>query len=252
MIEPDLAMALERAAASRVLAVGSDYDGTLSPIVADPSQAIPDRAALDALITVSTMPLVHGVVVSGRSQEVLAELTGAPPSLTLIGNHGAGHGEHGGGVRPVPPLSDRLDELADELRAVSAQFAGSEVEVKSLGVALHYRNASGKRAVAELAREVGRRYGGRIIDGKMVVEIVLAEGDKGTAIEAFRSQHGADAVVFFGDDTTDEDVFVKLHGIDVGVKVGEGRTAAAFRIDDPGSVGEALRMLGSLRGRVSE
>jgi len=67
---------------------------------------------------------------------------------------------------------------------------------------------------------------------------VLVDGDKGAAIAGLRLGWGADAVVFFGDDTTDEDVFATLGEGDVGVKVGDGPTLAGYRVSDPAEVGE--------------
>ena len=60
---------------------------------------------------------------------------------------------------------------------------------------------------------------------------------------ALRDALGADAVVYFGDDVTDEDVFTVLTPTDVGVKVGEGATAARYRVEGPEQAAEALDLV---------
>jgi trehalose 6-phosphate phosphatase len=247
MISPSLRDALEAIANVEVLVVASDYDGTLSPIVDDPVAAVPNEYALKRLIAISAMPDVHVVVVSGRSQEDLAELTGEPAGIELIGDHGAIHTGRGQATD-----QDALDQLAADLASVAGHHPNALVERKTHGVALHYRNALDEEAAADEARSVARNHNGRIIEGKKVVEVIMAEGDKGSAIETFRQRCAADAVVFFGDDTTDEDVFRTLQGIDVGVKVGPGPTAATYRVDDTDGVAMSLAFLGDVLRSITE
>ncbi|MCI0674356.1 MAG: hypothetical protein L0Y42_01115, partial [Phycisphaerales bacterium] len=55
-----------------ILLVASDYDGTLSPIVAEPSQARPNRESLVALRELAVLPHTHVAVISGRALNELA------------------------------------------------------------------------------------------------------------------------------------------------------------------------------------
>ena len=57
--------------------------------------------------------------------------------------------------------------------------------------------------------------------------MAVVQVSKGAAIDTLRTRLGADAVLFVGDDVTDETAFVRLRPGDVGVKVGEGETAAS-------------------------
>ena len=243
MIEATLADALRAAARARPVIIASDYDGTLSPIVDDPAAAVPYAPALDALVRLSAVTGVHAVVISGRSVEALAKLTGAPDGVTLIGTHGAETSAGTVDSESVAVVRDVIDALED----VAGTYAGTMLEPKPTGAALHYRHAVEPEAAASAARGVGRQFDVRIIDGKKVVELVVGHGNKGMAIDALRAQWSADCVVFFGDDTTDEDVFAMLREGDVGVKVGDGTTLATHRVADPAAVGAALEIM--LAGR---
>jgi trehalose 6-phosphate phosphatase len=79
-----------------------------------------------------------------------------------------------------------------------------------------------------------------VTEGKEVIEMAVLDADKGTAIGVLRERAAADAVVFLGDDVTDENVFALLDGPDVGVKVGPGETLARHRVASPP---EAVRVL---------
>ncbi|MEA2000713.1 MAG: trehalose-phosphatase [Actinomycetota bacterium] len=243
MIDGSLQSVLESVAETRVLLVASDYDGTLSPIVNNPAAATPDEQALATLVRIGRLQDTLAVIVSGRSLDTLRRLTGAPPGVTLIGSHGAE-----AAVQTVDAaLAARASTLGQDMNRLAARHRGAEVELKPSGVAFHYRNASeGSEAVAE-ARALGRAAGARAMEGKMVVEFVFADTDKGAAIEDFRTRSGATAVVFIGDDVTDEHVFATLEVGDVGIKVGPGHSRARFRVPVQPDVGDVLLVLESAR-----
>lgn len=248
MITGRLGGALGRAAAAPTLLLASDYDGTLAPIVDDPGAAVPHEEALALLIEASALPGVHGVIISGRSLDELARLTQAPGSITLIGTHGA--------QAPDAPSLDveqqrAVAQLTDALQGIARSHAGAILEAKPSGAALHYRHVPDPTALLSAVDDVASRSSARVIRGKKVVEFVVGDGDKGTAVEHHRRTLGADCVVFFGDDVTDEDVFAILGPDDVGVKVGPEPTLAAYRVDDPDGVAEALRFVASERRSLS-
>jgi trehalose 6-phosphate phosphatase len=238
-----LIAALERIATVPELLVAADFDGTLSPLVPNPADARPHEPALDALVRLSSMRGVHGIIISGRERSVLADLTGAPEPIVLIGTHGT---EAAGGSSD-PVVAAQVREVVDALEQVAAAHEGTLLEPKPSGASLHYRHAVDQHAAAAAAEQVGLRFGVRMIHGKQVVELLVGDGDKGTAIAAHQHRVGATAVVFLGDDTTDEDVFRNLGTHDVGVKVGEGETAAEFRVGDPDGVADVLESLIAVR-----
>ena len=83
--------------------------------------------------------------------------------------------------------------------------------------------------------------------GKDIVEFAVRHVTKGDALDRLRELRGADAVLFAGDDVTDEDAFRVLREGDVGVKVGEGDTLAGHRVSDPAALTDVLKQLARLR-----
>ena len=73
-----------------------------------------------------------------------------------------------------------------------------------------------------------------------MLDLAVTDMSKGVALDRMRG----DAAVFFaGDDVTDESVFTRLRPGDVGVKVGDGDTAAAYRVPDPPALAALLEEL---------
>jgi trehalose 6-phosphate phosphatase len=81
--------------------------------------------------------------------------------------------------------------------------------------------------------------------------VTVVQADKGTALRHLRQRLGARAVLYAGDDVTDENALATLDPAagDVGVKVGPGDTAAGHRIDGPPDVAVLLSSLADLLGR---
>lgn len=243
----DLRSALDDAAATPRLLVVSDFDGTLSPIVTDPSTARALPAAAAALTALAALPDTTVALVSGRALAVLRDLTGAdlPPTVHLVGSHGA---EFDAGFADLVD-TELLARIVAELREIAADLPGVTVETKPASAALHVRNASaadGERALAA-ARRAAERWGAHETAGKAVLEFAVVDTDKGAALEALREQSAATAVVFLGDDVTDEKAFRRLRDGDVGVKVGPGESLARYRVDDPDDVAAALDRIAAAR-----
>lgn len=241
MLPADLQRALTAAAATPRLLVTSDFDGTLAPIVSNPADARPLADAADALAALADLPDTASALISGRALEVLRELSGMPVSVHLVGSHGA---EFDSGF--AHEVDDALlQRITAELNEIADGKPGVTVENKPASVALHVRNASagdGEAALTE-AREASTNWDAQLTEGKAVLEFAVIQTDKGEAIDILRSQENTTAVVFFGDDVTDEKAFRRLGGDDVGVKVGPGETLATYRVETPEDVATALKYL---------
>mgnify|MGYP002145568618 FL=1 len=119
------------------------------------------------------------------------------------------------------------------------------METKPAGVVLHVRNAQVDHGEAALAaaRSAAGAWPAHMTEGKSILEFSVITTNKGDAIDLLRDRENASAVVFFGDDVTDETAFARLRGDDLGVKVGLGDTSAEFRVDAPADVAAALAVL---------
>jgi len=241
MLPAELSAALRSAALTPRLLVTSDFDGTLAPIVNHPADARPLPEAADALRALSELPATVAALISGRALPDLAVLSGMPPTVQLVGSHGA---EFDTGF--AHDIDDALlDTIKAELGAIAARYPGVTVEPKRASVALHVRNASPEHGEAALAaaRSAAQGWDAEATAGKAVLEFAVITTDKGEALDILRDRAAATAVVFLGDDVTDEKAFRRMRAGDVGVKVGVGDTLANFRVDTPHDVAAALRLL---------
>ncbi len=232
---------LSRLAAAPELLVALDFDGTLAPIVAVPADARALPEALTAIHGLAALPSTSVVLMSGRALADLAAVSGLGPPVKLVGSHGL---EPDGG--PVP-LDDaqraRLAQLISEVDALVDGAAGVRTERKPAGVAVHVRGAApdvGTRVLDALRDGPASAAGIVATPGKAVLDLAVTDMSKGVALDRMR---GTAAVFFAGDDVTDETVFARLRSGDVGVKVGEGDTAAAHRVPDPAALVPVLEEL---------
>lgn len=245
MLPADLIAALDTVAATPRLLVTSDFDGTLSPIVNNPADARALPAGSAALLDLAALPDTFVALVSGRALDVLRELSGMPDSVHLVGSHGA---EFNTGFTQTVDTA-LLAEIVDSLTEIASRYPGTAVETKPASAALHVRNAAAADGEAALAaaRKAGAQWAAEPTEGKAVLEFAVVTTNKGSAIDVLRERDDATAVVFLGDDVTDEKAFARLRDGDVGVKVGPGPSAAQYRVDSPEDVAEALAYLAARR-----
>ncbi len=253
MPEPDLYAALAAVARVPRLLVGSDFDGVLAPFALDPMDARALPGSVDSLLALADLPNTWAAVVSGRDLQTLTDLTGlADTAVARIGSHGAESSTAEAMVGDE--ANDLLTDLEAGLLEIAAGHDGVRVESKPTARVLHTRAADPEvaRAAEQAALAYGRdQVGVHVLEGKHVVELAVVAADKGTAMRALGTEVGADALVYLGDDRTDEDVFAVLSKDDVGVKVGDGATVAAFRVDSPEDVRDVLAELVRLRSSGS-
>jgi trehalose 6-phosphate phosphatase len=238
-------------------AVFLDYDGTLTPIVDRPEDAVISdrmRAAVSGLAARCTV-----CVVSGRDRPVVQELMGVR-DLVVAGSHGfdiwspvEGTIEH----EAASGFEDLLERVTARLQEELGSIDGAVVEPKRASVAAHYRLVAEpqRREVAEVVKRLlaEHREELKVTPGKMVYEIQpKLDWDKGRAVlhllTALELESDDVVPIYVGDDITDEHAFEALAGHGIGVfvgdpddpEVGNRTTAADFRVD---SIEEVERFL---------
>ena len=144
----------------------------------------------------------------------------------LVGSHGSEFDQDF--VRTLTDEQVLLRQrILDEMHRIAAEDKRFHIETKPASIAFHYRNVAdekAEKAVNELLAGAATWDDVRVKSGKKVIELAVVHTSKGDCIDALRHRVGATAVVYFGDDITDEDAFVRLHGPDVSVKVGTGES----------------------------
>lgn len=221
-----------------------DFDGTLVDLVDRPDGVEVDDALLALLQRLLGTFDGRLALVSGRSVAQIEGFLGrALDGIAVVGSHGAELHLSGAQITPTRPAA--LDEAAQAFTAAFAGEQGVVIEVKSLGVAVHYRMAPDQ---ADAAQRLAERFAGAddlvLQSGKMMVELRVGGHDKGTGIATLLSQPAFAGVtpIFAGDDVTDEAGFAAVSTLNgVGVLVGPMReTAASFRLNDVAAVREWL------------
>ncbi|WP_231478209.1 trehalose-phosphatase [Sphingomonas sp. UNC305MFCol5.2] len=217
-----------------------DFDGTLVDLADRPDDVVAD-AELRALLARLNLRLGGRVaVISGRSIAQLDAILGpVAQEIALSGSHGCEHRWQGISAQPHRPPT--LDQAAERMRAFADRFAGALVEEKSYGVALHYRLCpEAEKEAVELAWHVARDLGLELQEGKMMIELRVAGGDKGVAVRRMMrlAPMKGTMPVFIGDDRTDENGFeavTELGG--AGIFVGKpGETGAHYLLESPAAV----------------
>jgi trehalose 6-phosphate phosphatase len=244
--------ALTAIAGTPRLVIALDFDGTASPLVAEPmaARALPEvKAQLDRL---AALPDTFIAYVSGRSMHDLQEITEhtADSLVALAGSHGAQYWFPGVGDADAPGAA--TEEGAREALWAAAQpivdrYENVRLEPKAFGMGIHTRQATPEieaAAFAEIDALVAERFPHwRRRSGHRVLEFSSRPEGKDAAMNALREHFDATGLLFAGDDVTDEDAMRVLQPGDLGVRVGPGDTAAALRVENPQQMAALLEAL---------
>jgi trehalose-phosphatase len=241
-----------------------DYDGTLSEITGQPDQARPAPGIGDSLLLLSQCrPRIELAIVSGRELGILRQLLGLHLDIWLIGTHGLEMADRKGQRLHAPGAQEYAGEVEYLRRYIDEELhakPGFVIEDKELAIAVHYRLAepSAAASVRRELREFVERHCPRlrIIQGKMVDEFVPRNlGGKGYAVRWLLGSMAEEpaGIVYFGDDTTDEEAFFELRDKGVTVLVGPARPSwANYSVAGTSQVASLLQRLAiELKSRPS-
>ncbi|HEY0826098.1 MAG TPA: trehalose-phosphatase [Ramlibacter sp.] len=215
-----------------------DFDGTMVEIAPQPHAVHVPEPLLVALQELHRYLDGAIAVISGRPIAQIDEFL-SPLQLPVAGVHGAERRGAGGEVYLLD--THPLDLVEAAARALAQEHPGLLVENKRGSLALHYRQRPEleELCVKTMQQAVDASPGVTLLRGKMVAEAKPGGASKGQAIEAFLAEppFAGRKPVFIGDDITDEVGFSTVQRLGgMGIKVGEGATAAWHRVPDPGAL----------------
>ena len=263
--------------------IALDFDGVLAPLQDNPdkSRILPESAR--AIAALNTLPRTQLALVSGRDIATLRRLAEPPENVWLVGSHGA---EVDLGTAVDSPSSSpssssspspRPEVSAEEARmlaAIDAHIDSFEhtlstasatefrVENKPYSRTVHTRGLDPELAAALHAHVIAvqtEHQGIRVIEGHDITELAVKTATKGDGLNSLVAAGSPAAVLYLGDDVTDEDAFAELETlsaasqanghemVSLGIKVGPAPTRAKWRITDPAAVAVLLELLADER-----
>jgi trehalose 6-phosphate phosphatase len=240
-----------------------DIDGTLAPIVEQPSDAVVPVRARELLVSLARR---YGAVacVSGRRATDARAMVGVG-TISYLGSHGT-ELLRAGATETVldPELEDwrrRISEFGRQADTPELRRLRVRLEDKATIMAFHWRGAPDEEAaraaidaIAARAESAGLRthWGRKVLEVRPPVRI-----DKGAGIRSFLEGLDIDTAMYVGDDATDLDAFRMLdqlveegslsRAIKVGVRSEEGPERivddADLVVEGTGGVLELLSLL---------
>jgi trehalose-phosphatase len=231
----DLPQLGKKIRAARKVFLVLDFDGTLAPLVDQPSMAKLPESVLRPLRRL--VEIADVAVMSGRAMADVRRRVGIR-AIAYGGNHGIEI--VGPGVRYLNPVAQKLKKQTQtffEAARLSFQdVPGVHIETKGFGLSLHYRHVP-KTRLGFFKKRLAAFQETTHVDlfhwtkGHMVSEMRPQTGwDKGKALRHLWSRWGKPFVLCVGDDVTDEDMFRAMPKSGVSVKVGKGKTRARYRL----------------------
>lgn len=246
------------------IALFSDFDGTLTPIVERPEMAILSQGTKARFQKLSENRRFTIGIISGRSLQDLRERIGIK-DLIYAGNHGLEiEGPGFTFINPVARETAAIFRVLHRLLDKSLSgIKGALIENKGLSLSVHYRCVAEndlvnvKSAVDNVTGTACDLKKIKVTTGKKVYEIrPPINWDKGKAInwllEKFIEEKYRKNIVslFMGDDLTDEDGFKSINrkkGISIFVGDGDTVSAATYYLRSPDEVQKFLDKLSVLR-----
>ncbi len=225
--------------ARRPLALCSDIDGTLSPIVPRPEDARLFRGCRRLLEGLSAGGM-RIVLITGRSLADARRLVGLE-GVAYAANHGLTVWLDGR-EESSPEVGRYVDLARGVLAELSRlEFPGVRLEDKGPVVALHYRQApdetSARDAILSALGASPAAKAFRVQEGRKVIELrPPLPVDKGTALAAMVERLDLRGVLCLGDDVTDIDMFRSLSRLR-----GEGLSGAAVAVRSEETTPELLK-----------
>jgi len=206
-----------------------DYDGTLTPIVKQPEDAVLYDEMKEALKACASKYMV--AIVSGRDMDDVKKMVGIE-ELYYAGSHGfriSGPDERYHEHDKTKEILPKLDQIEKKLNNNLTDVEGIKIERKRYAIAIHYRNVDGKdvSTIKDTVETLVRKSDGlKVGKGKKIVEITPnVDWHKGKAISWMLNmpelKNKANVIpIYVGDDITDEDALREIENNGIGILVG--------------------------------
>ncbi|MED6185385.1 hypothetical protein PIB30_056608 [Stylosanthes scabra] len=242
-----------------------DYDGTLSPIVADPDKAFMTKKMRATLKDIARH--FPTAIVTGRCRDKVYSFVKLA-ELYYAGSHGMdikgptkSRNPNKGNdkavlCQPASKFLPMIEEVYKILLEKTKSVPGAKVENNKFCLSVHFRCVDEKcwAALAEQVRLVLNEYPKlKLTQGRKVLEIrPTIKWDKGKALEFLLESLGYENSndvfpIYIGDDRTDEDAFKVLRNRGQGIGILVSRvpkdTEASYTLKDPVEVEQFLRRL---------
>lgn len=224
-----------------------DYDGTLAELRNNPPDAFPSQALQDLFSQMAQLPNLMVFLLSGRLRENIDQWFG-DYGFHLVSENGYYY--RSPTSRKWVALEPEIDlSWQERVHDILLQYAdttpGSFVEEKAASLVWHYVNVEpdyggwkAQQLVVEL-QEMLSNVPVQIHHGRKIVEVQSIFVNKGISVNQLKSTVRFDHALYAGDDESDETMFSTAGENDLSVKVGDGDTAARYRVPSP----EAMRQL---------
>lgn len=243
-----------------------DYDGTLTPIVNTPEEAVLSKEMRSTLQSQKDDPDSIVAIISGRSLLDVKSMV-LVDGICYAGNHGM-EIEYQNDLYIHPDakkLKHLIKKICSELEPLLEGIKGKIIEDKGLTASIHYRIVSPEEIpkVREIVKSTVEPYiekgDIKLTQGKMVLEIrPNIPWDKGKAVEWVLKSIGANVSnkyfpIYIGDDRTDEDAFkiMKERGISVLVSSEVKDTKAEYFLHNVDEVRDFLSWLSGINKNIA-
>ncbi|OIV97897.1 hypothetical protein TanjilG_12654 [Lupinus angustifolius] len=244
-----------------------DYDGTLSPIVADPDKAYMTSKMKGTLKEIARH--FPTAIVTGRCRDKVYNFVRLA-EVYYAGSHGMDikgprknqspkKGNNNGKTMLFQPASQfmpMINEVYKILQVKTKCVPGAMVENNKFCLSVHFRCVDEKNwaLLAEQVRLVLNGYPKlKLTQGRKVLEIrPTIKWDKGKALEFLLQSLGynnSDEVfpIYIGDDRTDEDAFkvLRSRGQGIGILVSKfpKETDASYTLEDPSEASIKINLI---------
>ncbi|HUH75926.1 MAG TPA: trehalose-phosphatase [Devosia sp.] len=238
------------------LAIFTDFDGTLVERAENPDDdiAVPDTLTQQLERTARELDHAFAVLTGREIADIDRYL--APLQLAVAGGHGRRRAD-GVMERSDPSALLGAEEITQQLQPFVDNHPGLKLESRDGAVELDFSRVPELEDAAQILMEEALHSvpDFNLIPGPMMIEARMRGISKGEALRAFMRETPflGRAPIVIGDDPSDEDAFIAAQELGgVGIKLGEGETAARMRIADVASVLALLEGLGTIVARDRE